>query len=33
VFASVRGDALRITPHLYNTEQDRLRLLEVLAAR
>jgi selenocysteine lyase/cysteine desulfurase len=33
VFASVRGDALRITPHLYNTEQDRLQLLEVLAAR
>jgi selenocysteine lyase/cysteine desulfurase len=33
VFASVRGDALRITPHLYNTEQDRVRLLEVLAAR
>jgi selenocysteine lyase/cysteine desulfurase len=32
VFASVRGDALRITPHLYNTAQDRGRLLEVLAA-
>lgn len=33
VFASVRGDALRITPHLYNTTEDRSRLLDVLAAR
>jgi len=33
VFASVRGDALRVTPHLYNNEQDLRRLLEVLSAR
>jgi len=31
VYASVRGDALRITPHLYNDERDLGRLLEVLA--
>jgi len=30
VFVSVRGDALRVTPHLYNTEADVERLLAVL---
>ena len=31
VFISKRADSLRITPHLYNTEQDRARLLDGLA--
>jgi selenocysteine lyase/cysteine desulfurase len=30
VFVSVRGDAMRITPHLYVTEADIERLFEVL---
>jgi selenocysteine lyase/cysteine desulfurase len=33
VFASVRGDALRVTPHLYNNTTDVDRLLTVLAAQ
>jgi selenocysteine lyase/cysteine desulfurase len=33
VFASVRGDALRVTPHLYNNAADVERLLKVLAAQ
>ena len=32
VFVSVRGDAMRITPHLYNDDADRDRLLAVLKA-
>jgi selenocysteine lyase/cysteine desulfurase len=32
VYVSVRGDSLRVTPHLYNHEQDLDRLLEVLHA-
>jgi selenocysteine lyase/cysteine desulfurase len=31
VFVSVRGDNLRVSPHLYNTPADVDRLLEVLA--
>jgi selenocysteine lyase/cysteine desulfurase len=31
VFVSKRGDSLRITPHLYNNEADRERLLEGIA--
>ncbi len=31
VFVSKRGDSLRITPHLYNNEGDRARLLDGLA--
>lgn len=31
VFVSVRGDAIRIAPHLYNSEEDLERLLTVLA--
>jgi selenocysteine lyase/cysteine desulfurase len=30
VFVSVRGDSVRVSPHLYNTEEDVERLLEVL---
>jgi selenocysteine lyase/cysteine desulfurase len=33
VFASVRGDALRVTPHLYNNATDVERLLKVLGAQ
>lgn len=32
VFVSVRGDCIRISPHLYNTEEDIQRLLEALSA-
>jgi selenocysteine lyase/cysteine desulfurase len=32
VFVSVRGDSLRVTPHLYNNEADIERLFRVLAA-
>jgi selenocysteine lyase/cysteine desulfurase len=32
VHVSVRGDAMRVTPHLYNTEADIERLFRVLAA-
>lgn len=32
VYVSVRGPAMRITPHLYNTDADIDRLFEVLAA-
>jgi selenocysteine lyase/cysteine desulfurase len=32
VFVSVRGDSLRVSPHLYNTEADVHRLLEALEA-
>jgi len=32
VYVSVRGDSLRVSPHLYNTAADVDRLLEVLAA-
>ena len=31
VFVSKRGDSLRVTPHLYNDEADRARLLDGLA--
>ena len=31
VFVSKRSDVLRITPHLYNNERDRVRLLDGLA--
>ena len=31
VFVSVRGDAVRVSPHVYNDEVDADRLLEVLA--
>ena len=31
VFVSVRGESLRVSPHLYNTEQDVDRLFETLA--
>ncbi len=31
VFVSVRGDSVRVTPHLYNDEADRDRCLETLA--
>src|ERR1041385_5918195 len=30
VYASVRGSALRVTPHLWNTDEDVERLIEVL---
>ncbi|HCK75635.1 MAG TPA: aminotransferase [Gammaproteobacteria bacterium] len=30
VYVSVRGDALRVTPHLYNTEDDQKRFIHVL---
>ncbi len=32
VFVSVRGDAMRVTPHLYNNEADIDKLIEVLKA-
>jgi selenocysteine lyase/cysteine desulfurase len=32
VFASARGDSIRIAPHLYNTDQDVARLFQVLRA-
>lgn len=32
VFVSVRGDSLRVTPHLYNTDSDEERLLDALEA-
>ena len=31
IFVSVRGENLRVSPHLYNTEEDVERLFEVLA--
>ena len=31
VHVSVRGESMRITPHLYNTDEDAARLLDVLA--
>src|SRR5690606_39296023 len=30
VHVSIRGDAVRVSPHLYNDEQDVARFLEVL---
>jgi selenocysteine lyase/cysteine desulfurase len=30
VFVSVRGESVRVSPHLYNTEEDVERLFEVL---
>lgn len=33
VFVSIRGDAIRVSPHVYNTEDDVSRLLRVLRAR
>jgi len=30
IFVSIRGDALRVTPHLYTTDSDILRLIEAL---
>ncbi len=30
VFVSVRGESVRVSPHLYNTEADVDRLFEVL---
>ena len=30
VFVSVRGESVRVSPHLYNTEGDVERLFEVL---
>jgi selenocysteine lyase/cysteine desulfurase len=32
VFVSVRGDAMRVSPHVYNDEADVARLFEVLSA-
>jgi selenocysteine lyase/cysteine desulfurase len=32
VYVSVRGDSLRIAPHVYNTKDDIARLLAVLGA-
>ena len=32
VFVSVRGESVRVSPHLYNTEEDVNRLFEVLAS-
>ena len=31
VFVSVRGDAVRVTPHLYNDDQDLEACIEALA--
>ena len=31
VYVSVRGDSMRVTPHLYNTDEDVDRLFDVLA--
>ena len=33
VFASARGDSIRIAPHLYNTDADVERLFQVLQTR
>ena len=33
VFVSVRGSSIRITPHVYNTEEDLQRMVGVLAQR
>ena len=30
VFVSVRGESVRVSPHVYNTEKDVERLFEVL---
>jgi selenocysteine lyase/cysteine desulfurase len=30
VFVSVRGDAMRVSPHVYNDERDVERLIEAL---
>ena len=30
IFVSVRGDSIRITPHLYNTDTDAERLIDAL---
>jgi selenocysteine lyase/cysteine desulfurase len=30
VFVSVRGESVRVSPHLYNTQEDVDRLFEVL---
>jgi selenocysteine lyase/cysteine desulfurase len=30
VFVSVRGESMRVSPHLYNTEEDVERLFEVI---
>jgi selenocysteine lyase/cysteine desulfurase len=30
VFVSVRGESVRVSPHLYNTEEDVDRLFEIL---
>ena len=32
VYASIRGDSLRLSPHLFTTEADLDRLSEVVAA-
>jgi len=32
IFISVRGDAMRVTPHLYSTETDIARLIKALKA-
>jgi selenocysteine lyase/cysteine desulfurase len=32
VYASARGDSIRIAPHLYNTDKDADRLFDVLAS-
>ena len=32
VLSRLRGDSMRITPHLYNDAEDRDRLVEALAA-
>ncbi len=32
VYVSVRGDRLRVTPHLYNDEEDITRFVEALRA-
>jgi selenocysteine lyase/cysteine desulfurase len=32
IFVSIRGDAVRVSPHLYNSQQDILRFVEVLSA-
>jgi selenocysteine lyase/cysteine desulfurase len=32
IFVSIRGDSMRVTPHLYNTDADVDRLFDVLHA-
>jgi selenocysteine lyase/cysteine desulfurase len=32
VYVSIRGDSMRVTPHLYNTDRDIERLFEALDA-